>query len=167
MSRYAKIRRMDISNGPGIRVSIFFQGCNFHCKDCFNPETWDAKGGNEFTEETKNIILDLCNKDSIAGLSILGGEPFIEDNLESLLDLVSSFKKRFPDKNIWLWTGYRLKDLTNSTKIINDILNHIDYLVDGLFISSKKDLTLLYRGSSNQTIWAHLGDKWLVSKYNN
>lgn len=167
MSRYAKIRRMDISNGPGIRVSIFFQGCRFFCKDCFNPETWDFNGGQEFRNKTIEAILMLCDKDYIAGLSILGGEPLVNENQQAVLELLTAFKHRFPDKNVWLWTGFKLRELFRLKGRIPQILDLVDYLVDDVFISSKKRLNLNYRGSSNQTIWEKSGDKWIVSKYNN
>ena len=100
--RYSKIRKMDISNGPGIRVSIFMQGCSFHCKDCFNSETWDFKAGKEFNDEVINTVLDLASLHHIVGLSILGGEPMHPNNREGTIKLAKAFKKRYPNKDIWV-----------------------------------------------------------------
>ena len=97
--KYNKIRKMDISNGPGVRVSIFMQGCAFHCENCFNKETWDFNGGTDFTEETIKKVLDLCDKDYIVGLSILGGEPMHPNNIDGTTTLAKAFKEKFPNKN--------------------------------------------------------------------
>lgn len=146
--RYNKIRKMDISNGPGVRVSIFMQGCTFHCKNCFNPETHDFNGGKEFNAETIMKILDLCDKDYIAGLSILGGEPMHPTNIEGTTKLAKAFKKRFPDKTIWSWTGYLFdKDLKDK-----EILRYIDVLVDGVYVDELHNFLLKYCGSSNQRV---------------
>ena len=104
--RYNTIRKMDISNGPGVRISIFMQGCAFNCKNCFNPETHDFKGGKEFTDETIAKVLDLCSKDYIAGLSILGGEPMHPINIEGTMRLAKAFKEKYPNKTVWVWTGF-------------------------------------------------------------
>ena len=104
--RYNKIRKMDIADGPGVRVSIFFQGCEFKCKNCFNPETHDFNGGKEFTDETIKHILELCDKEYIAGLSILGGEPMHPRNIDGTKNLAKAFKEKFPQKTIWVWTGF-------------------------------------------------------------
>lgn len=145
--RYNKIRKMDISNGPGIRVSIFMQGCSFHCKDCFNSETWDFKAGKEFNDEVINKVLDLASLPHIVGLSILGGEPMHPNNREGTIKLAKAFKKRYPDKDIWVWSGYlfdELKDIEG--------LSYIDTLVDGRFVLEKANPTLKFRGSSNQRV---------------
>lgn len=149
MSRYSIIRKMDIVNGLGIRVSIFFSGCPFHCKGCFNSETWNMTSGKEYTEETKNTVLNLCNKEHISGLSILGGEPLIERNLERLKDLFKSFKEKYPKKDIWLWTGYLYESL-NLRQL--KVLEYVDVLVDGQFVLELQDFKLKYRGSSNQRV---------------
>ena len=104
--RYNKIRKMDVSNGAGIRVSIFMQGCVFNCKGCFNPETHDFNGGKEFTDETIDRVLELCAKDYIVGLSILGGEPLHPNNIEGTTKLAKLFKEKYPDKAIWIWSGF-------------------------------------------------------------
>ena len=145
--RYNKIRKMDISNGPGIRVSIFMQGCSFHCKDCFNSETWDFKAGKEFNDEVINKLLDLASLPHIVGLSILGGEPMHPNNREGTIKLAKAFKKRYPNKDIWVWSGYlfdELKDIEG--------LSYIDTLVDGRFVLEKANPTLKFRGSSNQRV---------------
>ena len=110
--RYNTIRKMDISNGPGVRVSIFMQGCSFHCKGCFNEETWDFKGGEEFSDDTINRVLELASADYIVGLSILGGEPMHPKNIDGTTKLAKAFKEKYPEKNIWAWTGFLFdKDL--------------------------------------------------------
>lgn len=145
--RYNKIRKMDISNGPGIRVSIFMQGCSFHCKDCFNSETWDFKAGKEFNDEAINKVLDVASLPHIVGLSILGGEPMHPNNREGTIKLAKAFKKRYPNKDIWVWSGYlfdELKDIEG--------LSYIDTLVDGRFVLEQANPTLKFRGSSNQRV---------------
>lgn len=149
--RYAKIRKMDISNGEGVRVSLFVQGCSFHCKNCFNPETWDFNGGKDFTTAEVDKIIKLCNKDYIAGLSILGGEPLHPNNIESVSMLCEYFKFKYPNKTIWLWSGFKYEDILTRENNY-DIFNYIDVLVDGQFEEDKKDLTLKWRGSSNQRV---------------
>ena len=145
--RYNLIREMDVSNGPGLRVSIFMQGCSFHCKNCFNPETWDFKAGKEFTEETINQILELGNKEHIKGLSILGGEPMHPLNIEGTTKLAKAFKEKYPDKNIWVWSGFKFEDLKD-----NDVFKYINVLVDGPYTDDLRDPTLKWRGSSNQRV---------------
>ena len=104
--RYNKIRKMDVSNGPGIRVSIFMQGCTFNCPSCFNPETHDFNGGKEFTEQTIERVVELASKEYIAGLSILGGEPMHPTNINGTYKLAKAFKEKYPEKNVWVWTGF-------------------------------------------------------------
>ena len=148
MSRYNTIRKMDISNGPGVRVSIFMQGCAFHCENCFNPETWDFNGGEEFTEDTIKTVLDLCAPSHIAGLSILGGEPMHPLNIQATTTLAKAFKEKYPNKTLWVWSGFLFdRDLNDL-----DILKYIDVLVDGQYKDELHDFTLQYRGSSNQRV---------------
>lgn len=149
MSRYASIRNLDVSNGKGLRVSIFFQGCHFHCKDCFNEETWDFDGGEEFTKETIERILDLSKKDYIKGLSILGGEPLNKENLDSTIELCKEYKQQYPDKDIWVWTGYTLESILNSHR---ELFKYIDVLIDGRYEIANSSLNLAFRGSSNQRV---------------
>ena len=145
--RYNTIRQTDISNGPGIRVSIFMQGCIFHCKNCFNPDTWDFKAGNEFTDETIEKVLNLCEPSYIKGLSILGGEPMHPKNIEGTTKLAKMFKERFPDKTIWSWTGYTFDDIKD-----NEVFKYIDVLVDGRFVDELRNPNLKWKGSSNQRV---------------
>lgn len=149
--KYAKIRKMDISNGEGVRVSLFVQGCSFHCKNCFNQETWDFNGGKEFTTAEIQKIIELVDKDYIAGLSILGGEPLHNNNVDEVFHIVATFKEKFPNKDIWLWTGFKFEDAIKDSKR-KFILRNIDVLIDGQFEEDKKDLTLKWRGSSNQRV---------------
>lgn len=145
--RYNKIRKMDISDGPGVRVSIFVQGCVFKCKNCFNPETHDFKGGNEFTNETLEKLMDLCKADHIKGLSILGGEPLHPKNIETVTEIAKTFKEKYPKKTLWVWTGNVFENVKN-----NEIMNYIDVLVDGQYVDELHDFRLNYRGSSNQRV---------------
>ena len=144
---YNKIRKMDISNGPGVRVSIFLQGCSFNCKNCFNPETHDFNKGEEFTYDTINKLLELSDKEYINGLSILGGEPLHEFNILGTIKLAKAFKEKFPDKTVWVWTGFLFENVINK-----DIFKYIDVLVDGRFEEEHKDIRLKYCGSSNQRV---------------
>ena len=145
---YNKIRKMDISNGPGVRVSVFFQGCSFHCKNCFNPETWDFNAGLEFKEEQIEEIIDLCKPDYIAGLSILGGEPMHPKNIANTTKLAKRFKEEYPDKNIWAWSGFLFdRDLKDK-----EVLNYTDVLVDGQYQDELRNPNLKWRGSSNQRV---------------
>lgn len=145
--RYYKIRKMDIANGPGVRVSIFMQGCTFNCKDCFNPETHDFNGGQPFTEQTIDKVLQLCAAEYIQGLSILGGEPLHPQNIGGTTQLAQAFKQRFPQKTLWIWTGYLWEDLRDQA-----VFKCVDVLVDGPFKTELSSPTLQYKGSSNQRV---------------
>ena len=146
--RYHKIRKMDISNGPGVRVSIFMQGCTFNCKNCFNPATHDFNGGHEFLDETIEKVLDLCSLDHIVGLSILGGEPMHPLNIDGTTKLAKKFKERYPDKTIWVWSGFLFdRDLKDK-----EILKYVDVLVDGQYKDELSNPKLKYCGSSNQRV---------------
>ena len=146
--KYNKIRKMDISNGPGVRVSVFMQGCVFNCKNCFNPETHDFIGGNDFTDETIEKILDLCKNDYIVGLSILGGEPLLPKNIEGSTKLAKKFKETYPQKNLWVWSGYLFEEYLKDKEIIN----YIDVLVDGQYNDDLHSPMLKWKGSSNQRV---------------
>ena len=163
--RYASIREMDISNGQGLGVSLFVQGCYFHCKNCFNSETWNFNDGKEWTNEIKEKFLKLINRDYIERVTILGGEPLVDQNVEDVLDLVKEIREKFPNKKIWIYTGYKWKAILYPVvtddfnperdrilQIRRDILNYIDVLVDEKFEDDKKDLTLKWKGSSNQHV---------------
>ncbi len=145
--RYNLIRKMDISNGPGVRVSIFMQGCAFHCKNCFNPNTWDFDGGEEFTKEIIDKVLFLCDNSYVKGLSILGGEPMHPKNIEGTTKLAKAFKEKYPDKNLWVWSGFLFEQLKDK-----EVLKYVDVLVDGQYVDELHDPRLKWRGSSNQRV---------------
>lgn len=151
---YATIKKNDIANGTGVRVSLFVSGCRHKCKNCFNSEAWDFGYGEKFTDETKKEIFDALNHDYIKGFSLLGGEPFEPENQEELLKLLKEIDEIFPEKDVWCYTGFSAEDLFsgNRNDIAKDMLKHIDVLVDGKFIEDLKDLSLIFRGSSNQRI---------------
>lgn len=146
--KYNKIRKMDIADGPGVRVSIFMQGCSFNCKNCFNPETHDFAGGKDFTQNTVNRVLELCDKDYVEGLSILGGEPMHPKNIQGTTELAKAFKEKFPNKSLWVWSGFTFdRDLKDK-----DALKYIDVLVDGQYVDELHNPKLEWRGSSNQRV---------------
>lgn len=168
--RYAQIRSLDLSNGEGIGVALFVQGCHFHCPNCFNPKTWDFNSGKEWTEEVKNKFMELANHPYIKRISILGGEPLAEENLDDVLDLVNRIRLSSPQKSIWIYTGYTFEEcytrifpeyFLRDEKPINGspnqnkrkkIIKNVDIMVDGQYIDSQRDITLHYRGSKNQRI---------------
>lgn len=198
--RYAQIRSMDISNGEGVGVSIFVQGCDRHCFNCFNSETWNFDGGKEWTEETKNIFMKLIDRPYIRRISILGGEPLAEQNLDGVLSLIKEIREKYPifqnpnsenigksrvledenskeirisypEKTIWLYTGYTWNYIMNYQPVETDefdyieesyndgvmkkrkeIISQVDVLIDGEYIDEQKDLTLSWRGSKNQHV---------------
>lgn len=145
--RYNKIRKMDISNGPGVRVSIFLQGCEFNCKDCFNKETHDFNGGLEFNDEVIEKVIKLCNASHIEGLSILGGEPMHPKNILGTYKLAKRFKEEYPNKTIWVWSGFLFEGLSKEK-----VMEYIDVLVDGKYMCNLYSPKLVFRGSSNQRI---------------
>jgi len=145
--RYNTIRQLDIANGPGCRISIFVQGCTFNCPGCFNTVARDFEGGKEFTDQTMQLLLELAEPSHVSGLSILGGEPLHPRNREEVIRLARKFKEKYPDKTVWLWTGYLIED------VFEDLVDsEIDVVVDGRFVEELKDLRLKYRGSSNQRV---------------
>ena len=155
---YGLIKHLDIANGPGIRVSLFVSGCRNHCKGCFQPETWNFLYGKPYTKDSEEEIIKALSLHHIKGLTILGGEPFEPENQEALLPLIKRVRKELPDKDIWMFSGYRLDDeilkdgVHPHTDISNEIISNIDVLVDGRFIEEKKNLSLVFRGSENQRI---------------
>lgn len=163
------MRNLDISNGEGVGVSLFVQGCPFHCKNCFNSETWDFNGGKEWTEKTKNKFMELIDRPYIKRVSFLGGECLADQNLDGVLDLIKQIRISFPEKTIWLYTGFEWNSLMSKIcqptfpdeKFEHDrnihmkrqkIISNVDVLVDGEYIDEQKDLTLAYRGSKNQHV---------------
>lgn len=156
MAKYLNIRKFCTTNGPGFGISVFFSGCRFHCDGCFNSNAWDFNVGKEFTQETIDEILEAADNDVIDHLSILGGEPLEPENRLAVLDLTAQFKKRFPQKTVWLWTGNRInEDWIMMNHQITCCLYYTDYIVDGTFKKDLFDPNLLYRGSSNQRIIRH------------
>lgn len=171
--RYASIRNLDISNGANIGVALFVQGCdrNPHCKNCFNSETWDFNSGKEWTEKTKNKFMELIDKPYINRISVLGGEPLAEQNLNEVLSLIKEIRISFPEKSIWLYTGFRWNYIMNYQPVETDDFDYIEesyndrlmekrkqiislcnVVVDGEYIDEQKDLTLKWRGSKNQRV---------------
>lgn len=154
---YAAIKDCDIANGPGVRVSLFVSGCRHHCKDCFNPETWDFAYGQPFDDAAIERLLALLAPDHIRGITYLGGEPFEPENQPALLELSQRIKARYPQKSIWSFTGYDFERDILAQKLgpwgtTRALLSHLDVLVDGPFIASLKNLNLRFRGSSNQRL---------------
>ena len=167
--RFASMRNLDISNGEGVGVSLFVQGCDRHCFNCFNPDTWDFNGGKEWTEETKNKFIKLIDRPYINRISVLGGEPLEEQNLDEVLSLIKEIRISFPEKTIWLYTGFQWSQIIAKIhppifpdeKFEHDrnihmkrqkIISNVDVLVDGEYIDEQRDITLKWRGSSNQRV---------------
>ena len=147
--KYAQIREMDVTNGNGIGIALFTQGCPYHCKNCFNPETWDFDKGTDWTKETENKIIELLKPEYITRLTVLGGEPLIERNIEPLTTLLKRVKGVYPDKQVWLYTGGDFEVLEG---LYEEIFQYIDILIDGRYIDDLRDYKLKWRGSSNQRI---------------
>jgi anaerobic ribonucleoside-triphosphate reductase activating protein len=152
---YSKIRQLDIANGPGCRVSIFVSGCEHHCQGCFNPETWSFSHGQIFSDETIEALFAYAEPAHVSGLSILGGEPLHPKNRDEVLNLVRKFKEKYPEKSVWLWTGYLWEDVAEYI-----IDSGVDVVVDGKFVEELKDFRLKYCGSTNQRVI----DVWKSSK---
>ena len=154
---YATIKNCDIANGPGVRVSLFVSGCTHRCKGCFNEIAWDFNYGEPFTEETEDMLLAMLAPDHIKGLTLLGGEPFEPQNQGPIVKFLRRVKEKFPDKSIWAFSGYLFdKDLLSgrlgNKELTLEYLSYLDVLVDGPFVMEKKDLSLRFRGSSNQRL---------------
>lgn len=154
---YANIKFYDIADGPGVRVSLFVSGCTHHCRGCFNPETWDFDYGEPFTVEVQQKIIDAAAPEYISGLTLLGGEPMEPCSQKALVDFLDKVKKKYPDKTIWCYTGYTYpNDFTAGGRAHCDaterMLSYIDTMVDGEFKEELKDISLQFRGSSNQRV---------------
>lgn len=156
--KYSGIKEVDIANGTGVRVSLFVSGCRLNCKNCFNKEAQSFSFGFDYTEETEDYLIELLKRPFIEGLSILGGDPLEPENQKTVLSLLEKVKLKYPDKNVWLWTGrvYE-KDLLEGgnvyiPEITNKLLDCVDYLVDGPFIQDLHTKTIKFRGSTNQRI---------------
>lgn len=160
--RYASIRSMDISNGEGVGVSLFVQGCHFHCKNCFNQDTWDFLDGKEWNREIEDEFMKLVNRPYIKRVSLLGGEPLADENVLDIMRLINRIKTECPDKKIWCYTGYTWEqifpivnpylNLTQAEMTRQNAVKNCDILVDGRFVEEEKDLSLEFRGSKNQRI---------------
>ena len=144
---YGAIKKIDIANGLGVRVSLFVSGCRNHCHGCFQPETWDFNYGRPFTEETEKEIIEALRPWWIQGLTLLGGDPMEPENQQALLPFLQRVKRELPEKDVWLYTGYRLEEVRGAP-----ILELVDVLVDGPFLLEEKDAGLAFRGSRNQRI---------------
>lgn len=154
---YGNIKKTDIADGPGVRVSLFVSGCRNRCKECFQPETWAFDYGRPFTEETEKELLSALSPEFISGLTVLGGEPLEPENQQTLLPFLKKVKKQFPDKTVWLYSGFTFEELFSAscracTPEIKEILTFSEVLVDGRFMHDKKNLLLKFRGSSNQRL---------------
>ena len=152
---YAEIKKYDIANGEGVRVSLFVSGCRRHCKGCFNSVAWDFSFGRPFTHETEEELFEALSPDYIAGLTLLGGDPFEPENRSALLPFLKKFREQFPSKDIWCYTGYTFENGTlkeDGGEGVREMLSYIDILVDGPFIEALKDIRLKFRGSSNQRV---------------
>lgn len=154
---YGVIKKFDIADGPGVRVSLFVSGCTHHCRECFQPETWNFDYGQPFTEETEQELFEALDKEYICGLTLLGGEPFEPQNQRVLVPFLRRVKERFPEKSIWSYTGYTLEtDLLSPSRarceVTDEMLSMLDVLVDGEFVLEKKNIRLRFRGSENQRL---------------
>lgn len=154
---YANIKNCDIANGSGVRVSLFVSGCRNHCKNCFQPETWDFSYGEEFSAETEKRILEMLLPSYINGLTVLGGEPFEEENQCALLPFLKRVREVYPKKDIWMYSGYSFEAMLTEgmrprCEVTDEILSLIDILVDGRYEEEKKNISLKFRGSENQRI---------------
>ena len=154
---YSNIKNYDIANGSGVRVSLFVSGCRNHCKNCFQPETWDFSHGEPFTEDTAEEIIAMLDKSYIDGLTLLGGEPFEPENQVELVRFLKSVKERLPEKNVWAFTGFTFEELFEEEcrgrcEVTDELLSMIDVLVDGRYVDELRDITLKFRGSSNQRL---------------
>lgn len=155
---YGEIKKIDIANGDGVRVSLFVSGCRIHCEGCFNSQTWNFDFGKEFTEETETEILQALAPEYISGFTVLGGEPFEVENQKVLASFLQKVKRAYPNKTIWCYTGYvyerdiLAEDGAKHCEVTEQMLSSIDVLVDGPFILDQKDISLQFRGSRNQRI---------------
>ncbi|MBQ5928013.1 MAG: anaerobic ribonucleoside-triphosphate reductase activating protein [Oscillibacter sp.] len=154
---YGEIKNCDIANGEGVRVTLFVSGCTNHCKNCFQPQTWDFEFGRPFTAETEEELLTMLKPDYINGLTVLGGEPFEPSNQRSLLPFLRRVRETYPKKNIWCFSGFTYEELKTDgshprCEVTDEMLDQLDVLVDGRFVEELKDISLRFRGSSNQRL---------------
>ena len=154
---YGEIKNCDIANGEGVRVTLFVSGCTNHCKNCFQPQTWDFEYGQPFTEETEQYLLELLSPSYINGLTLLGGEPFEPENQRVLVPFLRRVRAAYPEKNIWSFSGFTYEELTTDgthprCEVTDEFLSLLDVLVDGRFVEELKDISLRFRGSRNQRV---------------
>lgn len=152
---YHEIEKCSVSNGSGNRAVLYVSGCENFCDGCQNPETWDENSGQPFDEKAKEQLFEVLDHSYIAGLTLSGGDPLFPSNREPVTELVKEVKDRFPDKNIWLYTGYTMEQIKDLP-----VLSYVDVIVDGRFEIDKRDITLASKGSSNQMIWKKSGGQW-------
>lgn len=154
---YCEIKNCDIANGPGVRITLFVSGCRNHCPGCFQPETWDFSFGNPFDEGTQKRLIKMLEPSYIRGITVLGGEPFEPENQSALLGLLSEIRRRFPGKDVWIFTGFTWEELHSPdcrafTEFTEELINAADVIVDGRFVEEKKNIRLRFRGSENQRL---------------
>ena len=154
---YGNIKNYDIADGEGVRVTLFCSGCTNHCKGCFQPETWNFHYGKEYTKETEDHLIDLLTNPNIQGLTLLGGDPFEPDNQRAILPLLKRMHQELPEKDVWAYTGFiydidLIEGGRRHVEVTDEFLSNIDVLVDGPFVLEKKDITLYFKGSSNQRL---------------
>ncbi len=154
---YANIKNCDVANGEGVRVTLFVSGCTNHCEHCFQPETWNFNFGEPFTKEVEDKIIGMLSPAYINGLTLLGGEPFEPSNQRALLPFVKRVRAAYPDKNIWAFSGFTYEELTSDgshprCEVTDELLSQLDVLVDGRYVHEKRNLSLKFRGSSNQRL---------------
>lgn len=164
---YQKITKFDTANGVGVRVTLWVSGCTHYCKGCHNPQTWGFTSGQEFDDTAWNTICEMMENPVISGLTVSGGDPLNPKNVQTVERVVRNTKLLYPNKNIWMYTGYRLNDLLNSDNpYIIMALHYTDILVDGKYRKRLKDISYPWAGSENQHIWRNIGhDKWEMSEY--
>lgn len=153
---YGALKKCDIANGAGVRVTLFVSGCTNHCPDCFQPQTWDFRYGQPFAAETEEALLEALDRPYISGLTLLGGEPFEPDNQRALLPFLRRLRRQLPDKTVWAFSGYTWEELTGQSRArceaTGALLSLVDVLVDGEFVEALRDISLRFRGSSNQRL---------------
>lgn len=170
MARVANIKKIDVANGPGVRVSVFFSGCTLHCKGCFNHEEQDFSVGKTYGQEIVDEVLEMLDREYVSGISYLGGDPMEPSNQAAVLDLSSKVLEAYPNLSQWLWTGRLLdRDLVTGGNsyvegVTDSLLQNLDVVVDGPFVEAKKDLKIKWRGSSNQRVWIRKNGDWVVAE---
>lgn len=158
--KYAQIVPFEVCNGEGIGISLFVQGCHFHCNGCFNEKLWDFNGGKEWNNDIEKQFIELAGKPYIKRITILGGEPLAKENYLNVRHLLQKLNEKYPNKKLWLYTGYTLDEIKETRELLRTII-YCDVLIDGRFQIDKKDVTLCFKGSSNQNIWKKENEEWI------